>query len=137
MGPRASFGCAGCIMLYGCNVEGGDHCFKDSESFEHLHIKFIKEILGVHCKATNAACLAELNRYPLRGRIQLATITFLEHISNANNSLVDEAYSSTAENSKWLNTVKDWVNKLRFGHLKFHTNNIAFNLTNIKQRSNP
>ena len=42
---------------------------------------FIKEILGVHCKATNAVCLAELNRYPLRGRIQLATIKFLEHIS--------------------------------------------------------
>jgi hypothetical protein len=41
---------------------------------------FIKEILGVHCKATNAVCLAELNRYPLRGRIQLATIKFLEHI---------------------------------------------------------
>ena len=43
-------------------------------------------------------------------------------------------YSSTAKNSKWLNTVKDWVNKLGFGHLNFHTNNIAFYLTNIKQR---
>ena len=56
----------------------------------------------------NAACLAELNRYPLRGRIQLATIKFLEHILNANNSLVNKVYS-TAKNSKWLNTVKDWV----------------------------
>jgi hypothetical protein len=25
------------------------------------------------------------------------------------------------KNSKWLNTVKDWVNKLGFGHLNFHT----------------
>ena len=38
-------------------IWGVDHCFKDIEPFEHLHIKFIKEILGVHCKATNAACL--------------------------------------------------------------------------------
>jgi hypothetical protein len=29
---------------------------------------------------------------------------------------------------------KGWVNKLGFGHLNFHTNNIAFYLTNIKQR---
>jgi hypothetical protein len=74
-------------------------------SHKHLHIKFIKEILGVHCKATNVACLAELNRYPLRGRIQLATIKFLEHILNANNSLVNKVYSSTAKNSKWLHRV--------------------------------
>jgi hypothetical protein len=52
---------------------------------------------GVHCQASNAACLAELNRYPLRGRIQLATIKFLEHILNANNSLVNKVYSSTAD----------------------------------------
>jgi hypothetical protein len=85
------------ILLHGCEIWGVDHCFKDSEPFEHLHIKFIKEILGVHCKATNAACLAELNRYPLRGRIQLATIKFLEHILNANNSLVNKVYSSPAK----------------------------------------
>ena len=54
-------------------------------------------------------------------------------ILNANNSLVNKVYSSTAKNSKWLNTVKDWVNTLGFGHLNFHTNNIAFYLTNIKQ----
>jgi hypothetical protein len=113
---------------------GVDSCFIDSEPFVHLHIKFIKEILGVHCKATNAACLAELNRYPLRGMIQLATIKFVEHILNANSSLVNKVYSSTAKNSKWLNTVQDWVNKLGFGHLNFHSNNIAFYLTNIKQR---
>ena len=39
-------------------------------------------------------------------RVQLATITFLEHILNANNSLVNKVYSSTGKNSKWLNTVK-------------------------------
>jgi hypothetical protein len=66
-------------------------------------------------------------------RVQLATITFLEHILNANNSLVNKVYSSTGKNSKWLNTVKDWVNKLGFGHLNFHNNNIAFYLTNLKQ----
>jgi hypothetical protein len=49
------------IILYGCEIWGVDHCYKDSEPFEHIHIQFIKEILGVHYKATNAAFLAELN----------------------------------------------------------------------------
>jgi hypothetical protein len=53
-------------------------------------------------------------------------IKFLEHILNANNSLVNKVYSSTAKNSKWLNTVKDWVNKLGFGHLNFQTNSLFY-----------
>lgn len=30
------------IILYRCEIWGVDHCFKDGEPFEHLHIKFIK-----------------------------------------------------------------------------------------------
>ena len=41
---------------------GIDCNFKDTDPFEHLHIKFIKEILGLHSKATTVVCLAELNR---------------------------------------------------------------------------
>jgi hypothetical protein len=33
-----------------------------------------------------------------------------------------------------LRTIEQSPNKLGFGHLNFHTNNIAFYLTNIKQR---
>jgi hypothetical protein len=32
---------------------------RDSSSVEKFHMKFIKEILGVHCKASNVACRAE------------------------------------------------------------------------------
>jgi hypothetical protein len=32
---------------------------------EKFHMKFIKEILGVHCKASTVACRAELGRLPL------------------------------------------------------------------------
>lgn len=51
--------------------------FKDTEPFEHLQLKFVKEILGIHCKYSNAACLAELNRKPPKTKIQLAAIQFL------------------------------------------------------------
>jgi hypothetical protein len=43
--------------------------FKDSDPFEKLHIKFIKEILGIHCKASNDGCRAELNRTSLKSKI--------------------------------------------------------------------
>lgn len=52
----------------------------------HVHIKLIKEILGVHSIATNVACLAELYRYPLKNKILLLSFKFLEHISNLNNT---------------------------------------------------
>ena len=48
-------------------VWGVDCKFKDSDLTEEFHLKFIKETLGVHCKASNVGCRAELNRH--RGRI--------------------------------------------------------------------
>lgn len=54
------------IILYGCEIWGVDNKFKDTDPFEHLHVKFIKEILGIHSQATNAACISKLNRYPLK-----------------------------------------------------------------------
>ncbi|CAG2188155.1 unnamed protein product [Mytilus edulis] len=44
------------IALYGSEVWGIGKQHRDSDPFEHLQYKFIKEILGTHCKASNAAC---------------------------------------------------------------------------------
>jgi hypothetical protein len=51
----------------------------------------------------------------------MGTTKASKSFSRTNNSLVNKVYSSTAKNSKWLNTVKDWVNRLVFGHLNFHS----------------
>jgi hypothetical protein len=53
------------ILIYGSDVWVVDSTFKDSDPFEKLHIKFIKEILGIHCKASNDGCRAELKTEPL------------------------------------------------------------------------
>jgi hypothetical protein len=50
------------IMCNGSEVWGVGNKFRDSDPFEHLHLKFIKGILGVQCKIINVACLAETNR---------------------------------------------------------------------------
>ena len=50
------------ILLYGSEVWGVDCKFKDSDLTQKFHLKFIKETLGVHCKASNVGCRAELNK---------------------------------------------------------------------------
>ena len=122
------------IILYGCEVWGAYCNFKDTDPFEHLHIKFIKEILGVHSKATNVACLSELNRSPLKDKIKLLSIKFWDHISNSPNTLVNKIYNNLSQTNKWTLAVKNWVRELGFGYIADNTNNIKRNLTNIKQR---
>ena len=56
------------IMLYGCDIWGIESVLKckDSELHEKIHVKFIKELLGVHCKTLNVACRSELGRLPIQ-----------------------------------------------------------------------
>ena len=68
------------IYILGFEVWGVDSTFKDSDPFEKLHIEFIKEILGIHCKASNDGCRAELNRTPLKSKILFSIFNFMNHI---------------------------------------------------------
>ena len=44
------------VMLY-CSELWGITCTeKDTNPYEYIHLKFIKEILGVHSKTSNDAC---------------------------------------------------------------------------------
>lgn len=122
------------IILYGCEIWGADNKFKDTDPFEHLHIKFIKEILGVHSKATNAACLSELNRYPLKVKILTLMIKFWEHISSSSDTLVNKIYKNIPQNNKWISYVSKTIRELGFNYLTFNPQNIKHNLTCIKQR---
>jgi hypothetical protein len=81
--------------VYGSEVWGVGNKIRDSDPFEHLQLKFIKEILGVQCKTTNVACLAETNRTPLHLKIKLSAIKLLDHIVNSPNTLVNKIYINT------------------------------------------
>lgn len=122
------------ITLYGCEVWGPYCNLMDTDTFEHLHIKFIKEILGVHSKATNVACLAELNRYPLREKIKLSTLKFLDHISNSKNSLAYKIFNNLPPNNPWITATKKWVGELGFSYVINNETIISKNIRNFKQR---
>jgi hypothetical protein len=116
--------------------------FKDSDPFEKLHIKFIKEILGIHCKASNDGCRAELNRTHLKSKIldpycrhsgnswvfenhiclhfEFANIDrvfyFMNHIISSKNTLVYDIYIKSREINPWVKKVKNLLNGLAFLH---------------------
>ena len=64
-----------CSEVWGIYLDPGD-----SSIVEKFHMKFIKEILGVHCKASNVACRTELGKLPLWAKISFSCIKFWEHL---------------------------------------------------------
>jgi hypothetical protein len=88
--------------------------FRNFEIFWNIWNFEIFEVLKffVQWKKSSKVC-SELYRYRLRGRIQLATIKFLEHILNANNSLVNKVYSS---NDCWLSF--EYISSFKDGKVK-------------------
>ena len=94
------------ILLY-CSEIWGVLCnLNDSDPFEHLHLKFIKEVLGVNCKTSNDACRAELARLPLKARIQCSVINFLDHIYSSEDTLLYKAFVATKNSNSWVKNTK-------------------------------
>ena len=122
------------VILYGSEVWGAVKIYRDSEPYESLHLKFVKEILGVHSKTTNVACLKEINRTPLHLKVQLNILKFLIHILNSTDSLVSIVYNNIKNSSIWASNVKNMLNKLGFSHLNFNQHNIELYINRIQQR---
>ncbi len=125
------------IILYSSEVWGAQGKGpSDSDPHEYLHLKFIKEILGVHYKATYVACMTELNRKPLRVLVQIKIINFLVHILDSPGSLVLDILNATKESSPWMKYIKTMLDNLGFSYLKSNLNNIHFYTNRIIQRIN-
>jgi hypothetical protein len=108
----------------------GAYCnLRDSDPFEYLHIKFIKEILHVGIHSIHVACLAELNMFP-----QKTKLNFWDHISSSTNTLVNKIYKNLTTNSRLVTTIKEWTQKLGFGYLVDNSSNIKNTLGIIKQK---
>jgi len=122
------------ILTYGSEVWGVDSTFKDSDPFEKLHIKFIKEILGIHCKASNDGCRTELSRTPLKSKILFSIFNFMNHIISSKNTLVYDIYIKSRETNPWVEKVKNLLNGLGHSYSINNINSIKLNLNTIKQR---
>ena len=123
------------VILYCSELWGLETTFKDSDPFEYIHMKFIEEILGVHYKATNAACRAELARLPLKSKVQVAAVNFWEHVITSHNTLVHKIYCLTERTNSWVKKVKDVVSTLGYYFINSDpVTMILFHVKHIQQR---
>ena len=87
--------------------------FNDRSLFEQLHIKFCKQILGVHQKSSNVAVRAELGSYPIITEMCTQMLTFITRIEKKDCSelvhcaLLSENKIKGNSSSSFLNKVKD------------------------------
>ena len=117
------------IILYACEAWGNeisgnlnniDSIFRDS--FEKLHIKICKQILGTHRKTTNIPVLAELGRFPLKLSINNQMVKyFLRFDTIEKERLLHELYienKAKEENQKdWHYYVKEILNQCGFSYV--------------------
>ena len=127
------------ILLYCCEIWGLDHALKgrNSESYELLHTKFVKEILGVHCRTPNAACLSELGRFPLNQYISISAFKYLKHLLEANKSLAYDILVETWTYNPWVKNLNTCCQKLglpQFYHFIPNLNSYKLSLPHIIQR---
>ncbi|XP_063418062.1 uncharacterized protein LOC134700624 [Mytilus trossulus] len=122
------------ILLYCSEIWGVFDNSGDNSILEKFHMKFIKEILGVHCKAINAACRAELCRLPLCSKISFSCIKFYDHILRSENALISKVFLATEKNNPWTKKLYSIFNNLGFSNLAGGNFSIKQYLPSIKQR---
>ena len=93
------------ILLYGSEIWGASYwrfyqnnstlkfLTEDNSHFEHTHLKFCKQLLGVNPRASNLACRGDLGRFPLSISVTLNIVKFWKHLIDSDkNSLAWKAY---------------------------------------------
>ena len=118
------------IMLYGSEIWGITEFTNNNGTLvkqlynkfptsqvEKLQLSFFKYLLGVNTKASNAAVLGELGRFPLYIDVGCNILNFLKHIGKSNNILLLDAYNlqckmwQLGNNKCWLARVNKVLNK--------------------------
>jgi hypothetical protein len=113
------------------HVGMGNNSFRDSEPFQSLHLKFIKETIGVNHKAFNYACRSELNILPMNTKIYFGSI-----FVNSNNTIVHKIYLATENNNPCVKNLKSMIAKMGFEYLILNPTNLTFYLRQIQIKIN-
>lgn len=114
-------------------------CLSGTLPYENLHVKFCKQILGVHKKAMVLPTLGELGRFPLTFKIISQLISFWIHVTDSkpdsyNRLLYDYLYQND-EQDRWINTIKNILCTIGFKHIWKNQSTLDINrLTYAVQR---
>ena len=108
------------ILMYGCEIWG----FHKADDIERVHVKFLKQILGVRRQTSNIAVYGELGRVPLYVLRKIRILKYWFKILNSQDSLLYKVYAQqvnslmqgSAENN-WVFQIKSLLNELGFTYL--------------------
>lgn len=108
------------ILTYGCEIWG----FYRSDDVEKVHLRFLKQILGVRRQTSNIAIYGELGRFPLYVIRKIRILKYWYKILNSPNTLLFKVYSqqlnclnSYASYTCWSASVRTLLNELGFTYL--------------------
>ncbi|MEW8545044.1 MAG: reverse transcriptase family protein [Candidatus Thiodiazotropha sp.] len=108
------------ILTYGCEIWG----FYRSDDIEKVHLRFLKQILGVRRQTSNIAVYGELGRFPLYIIRKIRILKYWFKILNSPNSLLFKVYcqqvnclNNNASYSCWCTSVRTLLNELGFSYL--------------------
>ena len=108
------------ILNYGCEIWG----FHNAPDIERVHIKFLKQILGVRSQTTNNAVYGELARLPFSVVRSLRIVKYYFKIMKSSDSLMYKVlhgdvdnFGNITNNKSWAAEVKSLLNDLGFNFL--------------------
>ena len=96
--------------MYGCEIWG----FHRADDIEKIHIKFLKQLLGVRRQTCNIAIYGELGRVPLIVLRKIRILKYWKKIISSQESLLYKVYVLQANelNSGFINE-NSWVFQLK------------------------
>ena len=108
------------ILMYGSEIWG----FCRSDDIEKVHLRFLKQILGVRKQTSNVAVYGELGRFPLFVLRKIRILKYWFKILTAPDSLLYKVYlqqvtylNIDANFNCWAQCVRNLLNELGFSYL--------------------
>lgn len=122
------------ILSYGSEVWG----FHKAPDIERVHLKFMKQVLGVRQQTTNAAIYGELGRFPLIVLRNVRIVKYWYKIIKAPDSLMHKLFNMKNATGNYVNdwtiNVKHLLENLGFAYLWNNTNVTKLQLNSVIQR---
>jgi hypothetical protein len=118
------------ILLYGSEIWG----FHKAADIERVHLKFLKQLLGVKQQTPNVAVLGEFGRFPMDVMRKIRIIKYWFKVMKTPNSLVFKIMFAKDINGNFLNewtvNVNKLLHELGFAYM-CNLNNISENHVNM------
>ena len=98
------------ILIYGCEIWG----FHKAGDIERVHVKFLKQILGVRRQTSDIAVYGEVGRVPLSILRNVRILKYWYKILTSNDTLLYKVYKQQVNDSLQGLNENNWVLQLRF-----------------------